>query len=412
MSRRRAVITGVGMVTGLGLYAKQGFADMLEGKSGVSPTSLFDTTDYPVKIGGEVPGWNGEPHLDARVMKRLDRFVQLGMFASIEAVNDSGLDFSAEDVERCGVVIGSGIGGIYTFENGHQKMLERGPMRVSPMMIPMLMINAASANVSMHYGLKGVNTAAVTACASGGHAITDAVKAIADDEADIVVAGGAEAALSPFGLACFCTMRALSKRNDDPEAASRPFDRDRDGFILAEGAGIVVIEEYERARARGANIYAEILGYGMTADAGHIAQPDEQGAGAQRAMKQAVTMAGLNVTDIGYINAHGTSTPLGDKAENNAIKSVFGNHAGSVAVSSTKSMTGHLLGASGGVETIVTALAMKDGKLPPTINLENPDEGFDLNYVANEAQERQVQFALTNSFGFGGHNSCLALGKV
>jgi 3-oxoacyl-[acyl-carrier-protein] synthase II len=412
MSNRRVVITGLGWVTSLGLDVASVWADLLAGRSGIHPITRFNTDEYTVKFGGEVYDWSGGPHLDTRDCKRMDRFAQFALSASIDAVTDSGLDFSRETPERCGVIIGSGIGGIEEFEEGHAKMLQKGPRRVSPFMIPKLMINAASANVSMYYGLTGVNTAAVTACASAGHAITDAIKAIHDDEADVVITGGAEAALTQLGLACFMTMRALSTRNDEPTRASRPWDKDRDGFILSEGAGSMVVEEYEHAKARGANIVAELVGYGMSADAGHITQPDEQGAGAQMAMRRAIKIAGLNLQDIGYINAHGTSTPLGDKAENNAIKNLFGDHAYKLCVSSTKSMTGHLLGASGGIETIIAAKTLATGDIPPTINLENPSEGCDLDFVANQAQHRDLKYVMTNSFGFGGHNSSLVLAKV
>lgn len=412
MNKRRVVITGLGWVTSFGTDVKRGWADLLAGRSGIRPITLFNTDEYTVKFGGEVRGWTGEPYMDPRDTKRLGRFTQFAMAASMDAVKDSGLDFEKEDRDRCGVIIGSGIGGIEDFENGYTRMVQKGPRRVPPLMIPMLMINAGSANVSMHFGLRGVNTAVVTACASAGHAITDAVKAIAYDEAEVIVTGGSEAALSPLGLATFMTMRALSTRNEAPEKASRPFDRDRDGFVMSEGSGILVVEELEHARKRGANIYCEIIGYGMSADAGHITQPDEQGRGAQMAMAGALRSARIDKASIGYINAHGTSTPLGDKAETNAIKHLFQDHAYKLAVSSTKSMTGHLLGASGGIETIITALALRSGDLPPTINLDNPDEGCDLDYVANTAQHRDLKFAMTNSFGFGGHNSSLVLAKV
>lgn len=412
MSKRRCVITGIGFATSLGLNKDDVWAKILNGTSGIGPIERFDTTEYTSTFGGELSDWTGGPHLDSRDCKRMDRFCQFGYSASLDAVNDSGIDFSKYDPQRSGVIIGSGIGGINEFEVGIEKMLTKGPKRISPFMIPKLMINAASANVSMHYGLTGPNTAAVTACASAQHAITDAMKAIIDDEADVVVTGGAEAALTRMGTACFMTMRALSTRNDSPTTASRPWDKDRDGFVLSEGAGIFVLEEYEHAKARGATIYAEILGYGMSADAGHITQPDEQGSGAQLAMKRAVAKAGLNLTDIDYVNAHGTSTPLGDKAENNAVKNLFGDHAYKLVVSSTKSMTGHLLGASGGIETIFAALALRDGVTPPTINHDNPDEGCDLNYSPNAAQEHDLKYTMSNSFGFGGHNSSLVLGKV
>jgi 3-oxoacyl-[acyl-carrier-protein] synthase II len=412
MGQRRVVITGMGWVTSLGTDLEKVWADLLRGVSGIRPITRFNTDRFTVKFGGQIGDWTGAPHLDHRDMKRLDRFAQFALASAVDAIADSGIDFSHENPERCGVIIGSGIGGIEEFAEGYRKMLEKGPDRVSPMMIPKLMINAASAHVSMRYGLTGVNSAAVTACASAGHAITDAYKHILYDESDVMVTGGAEAALSPIGLACFMTMRALSTRNDAPGKASRPFDRDRDGFVMAEGAGVLVLEEYERARRRGARIYCEIIGSGMSADAGHITQPDEHGRGARMAMERAVRAAGINVQDIGYINAHGTSTPLGDKAETNAIKSLFNSHAYKVPVSSTKSMTGHLLGASGGVETIITATALQTGDLPPTINLDNPDEGCDLDYIPHEARHAEIQVAMTNSFGFGGHNSSLVLRKI
>jgi len=412
MDHRRVVITGLGWVTSLGLDLDQVWNDLVAGKSGIGPIERFDVSKYNVRFGGQIVDWDGGPHLSHREIKRIDRFSQFAVSGAIDAINDAGLEFDKEDLDMCGAIVGTGIGGIEEFEKGHFKLVEKGPDRVSPFMIPKLMGNAASANVSMHFGLRGPNYTAVSACASAGHAITDAIKCIKMGEADIIVTGGSEAALTPLGLACFMTMRALSTRNDDPEKASRPFDKERDGFVLSEGAGIFVIEEYEHAKKRGAKIYAELLGWGMTADAGHITQPNEQGMGAQRAMNRALTTAGVSTGDIDYINAHGTSTPLGDLAENNAVKALFGDDAYKLAVSSTKSMLGHLLGASGGVETIITAKAIQTGVLPPTINLDDPDEGCDLNYVANEAQEREVKYAMTNSFGFGGHNSSLVLGKV
>ena len=412
MSRRRAVITGMGLVTSLGEDVEEVWTGLLAGRSGIVPIGRFDTSEYTVKFAGEATDWDGSKNLDPRALRRVDRFAQFAWSAAIDAVEHAGLDFEKEDRDRCGVIIGSGIGGIATFEEGHAALIKKGARRVSPFMIPKLMINAASAHVSMHYGLSGVNTAAVTACASAGHAITDAIKAIAQDEADVIVTGGSEAAASPLGVASFMTMKALSTRNDEPQKASRPFDRDRDGFVLSEGAGILVVEEYEHARARGAEIYAELLGYGMSSDAGHITQPDEQGSGAHKAMALAVKMAGLQLSDIQYINAHGTSTPLGDRAENNAVKNLFQDQAYRLAFASTKSMTGHLLGASGGLETIIAAKALQTGDLPPTINLDHPDEGFDLDYVAHEAQHRDLKHVMTNSFGFGGHNSSLVLGRI
>ena len=412
MSKRRVVVTGLGWTTSLGTDLDETWSALLAGRSGVRTITRFDTTDYTVKIGGEITDWDGGPHLTGRELKRFDRFGQFGFSSAVDAVNHSGLDLAKEDPDRCGVVIGSGIGGIAEFEVGYERMLAKGPSRVSPFMIPKLMINAASATVAIHYKITGVNSATVTACASAGHAISDATAVIIRDEADVMITGGSEAALTRLGLACFMTMRAVSTRNDEPERASRPFDRDRDGFVLAEGAGVLVLEEYEHARQRGADILAEVLGYGMTADGGHITQPDENGRGATEAMRRGLKMADLDMTEIGYINAHGTSTPLGDLSENRAVKTLFGDHAYKLAMSSTKSMTGHLLGASGGVETIITALVLRSGNLPPTINLDEPDDDCDLDYVAHEAQHRDVRYAMSNSFGFGGHNSCLVLGKV
>jgi 3-oxoacyl-[acyl-carrier-protein] synthase II len=337
---------------------------------------------------------------------------QFALVAAIDAVRDSGIDFSRDDPFRCGVILGSGIGGLNEIEEQHQRLLEKGPDKVSVFTIPKLMANAASGHVSIQWGLKGPNTAVATACASATNAVGDAMKAIQYGEADVMISGGAESAITPMGLAAFSNMRALSERNDDPQRASRPFDKDRDGFVMSEGAGVFVLEEIEHAKARGARIYAELLGYGATGDGGHITQPDEQGAGAGRAMQNAVASAGLNFEDIDYINAHGTSTPLGDKAETLAIKRVFGGHAKKLSVSSTKSQLGHMLGASGGVEFVLCVLAIRDGLVPPTINLDTPDPDCDLDYTPNKLRERRVLFAQSNSFGFGGHNASVVLGKL
>jgi 3-oxoacyl-[acyl-carrier-protein] synthase II len=413
MTRRRVMITGLGWATSLGHDVPQVWSDLLAGRSGIGPIQRFDVSDYTVKFGGELSDWDqNAPHLERRDFKRFDRFAQFAVSAAITATQDAGLEFDKEDLTRCGVIIGSGIGGIAEFEKGCEQLLKRGPRRVSPFVVPKMMANAAAANVSMNLGLQGPNLCAVTACASAGHSITDAMKTIYDGEADVVVSGGSEAALTPLGLASFMTLKALSTRNDEPERASRPFDADRNGFVLSEGAGILILEEYEHAKKRGAEIYAELIGYGMSADAGHITSPDEQGRGAQHSMRMALGNSGIKVEDISYINAHGTSTPAGDAAENFAVKAVFGEQAYKLTMSSTKSMTGHLLGASGGIETIIAAKVIQTGDIPPTINLENPGEGFDLNYAANEAQQRDVKCAMTNSFGFGGHNSTLILAKV
>ncbi len=409
MNRRRAVITGLGWVTSLGHELLPVWNDLVAGKSGIHPITRFNTDEYPTRFGGEIVGWEGGL-LTKREVKLLDRFSQFAVHGAIEAVRDAGLDFAKEDPWRCGAIIGSGIGGIEEFEEGHRKMIEKGPSRVSPFMIPKLMCNAG--NVSIYFKIQGPNAATTSACASAAHAIGEAARVIRYGDADVMITGGSEAALTPLGLACFCALRALSKRNDDPKAASRPFDRDRDGFILSEGAGILVLEEYEHARARNARIYAEVLGYGQSADGSHITAPLEDGAGAANAMTRALHDAHLNPDQIDYINAHGTSTELGDLAETRAIKRALGAHAHKVPISSTKSMTGHLLGASGGVEAIVCAKAIETGVMPPTINLHNPSEGCDLDYIPLTARQGKVQRVLSNSFGFGGHNVCLALGMV
>ncbi len=411
MSKRRVVITGLGWVTSLGLSVPAVWADLLAGRSGIRPITRFDTTAYSTKFGGQVADWTGG-NLDKREAKRLDRFAQFALNACIDAVNDAGIDFDKEDRWRCGAIVGSGVGGIEEFAEGHQKLLEKGPSRVSPFMVPKLMCNAGSGNISIHYHIHGPNSAIATACASAAHAIGEAANSIRYDTTDIMLSGGSEAALTPLGLACFIALRALSERNDAPAQASRPFDRDRDGFILSEGAGIVVLEEYEHARKRGARIYAEVLGYGQSADGSHITSPDEEGRGAAHAMESALRNAGLNVEQIDYINAHGTSTPQGDLAETRAVKRLFGAQAYKVPMSSTKSMTGHLLGASGGIEAIITAKALETGAIPPTINLDHPGDECDLDYVPNTARQKPLKAAMSNSFGFGGHNVSLVLGKM
>ncbi|MEX0887577.1 MAG: beta-ketoacyl-ACP synthase II [Phycisphaeraceae bacterium] len=409
--RRRVVITGLGWVTSLGTDLDQVWKDLLRGCSGIRPIGRFDTSEYEVTFGGEVTDWK-PTRLEPRHAKRLDRFAQFALNAAIDAVDNASLDFSHENPWRCGAIIGSGIGGIEEFENGHRKLMEKGPNRLSPFMVPKLMCNAGSGNVSIHFGLKGPNLAVASACASAAHAIGDAADAIRHDAADIMVTGGSEAALTPLGLGCFIALKALSKRNDEPALASRPFDRDRDGFILSEGAGIIVLEEYEHAKARGARIYAELLGYGQSADGSHITAPDELGRGAAYAMEQALADAKVAADGIDYINAHGTSTQLGDLAETRAIKRLFNGSEARIPISSTKSMTGHLLGASGGVEAIITARAVAENVVPPTINLDHPDAECDLDYVPNEARQAKVDYAMSNSFGFGGHNVSLVLGKL
>jgi 3-oxoacyl-[acyl-carrier-protein] synthase II len=407
--KRRVVVTGMGVVTSLGCRVEELWARVCNGESGIHPLQRFDTSRFRVKFGGEVLNWSTDGYLSFKEAKRIDRFAQFAIAASIDAVNDAGIDFSKEDGFRCGVVLGSGIGGIRELELQHKRLLEKGPDKVSAFIIPKLMANAAAGHVSIVHGLHGPNQAVVTACASATNAIGDAFKMIHYDEADVVITGGSEAAVTPLGLAGFAAMRALSQRNDDPLHASRPFDADRDGFVLGEGAGVLVVEELEHARARGARIYAEILGYGASADGSHITRPDENGVGAAHARSLALRSACIDPSEIGYINAHGTSTPLGDHAETLAMKTVFKEHARQVSISSTKSHLGHLLGASGGVEMVLTVLALRDGVIPPTINYETPDPSCDLDYTPNQARQRDISLAMSNSFGFGGHNACLVL---
>ncbi len=408
---RRVVITGLGVVTALGDTLDQFWSGLVEGRSGVANLDLFDTTHFKVHFGGQVHGWDGDARFGVKEARRLDRFAQFALAASISAVTDSGIDFAAYPPERCGVLIGSGIGGLNEFETQHETMLTKGPSRISPFTIPKLMVNAGSGQVSIYYGLKGINSAVATACASSNNAIGDAFKHIQTGLADIMVTGGSEAAITRMGLGGFAAMRALSTRNDDPPRASRPFDRDRDGFVLAEGAGILIIEAEEVAVARGARIYAEILGYGMSSDGTHITAPDEEGRGAKRSMELCLADARCPTDAIDYINMHGTSTGLGDLAETKAIKSVFGPLAKKLQVSSTKSQLGHLLGASGGVELVACALALRDDVLPPTINLDNPDPECDLDYIPNVARKAHVNHVMSNSFGFGGHNASLLIGR-
>lgn len=416
----RAVITGFGAVTNLGVDARSTWEGMREGRSGIS---LIDSPmfgrykdDWSVRIAGQVRGWEPTGVIDPKEARRLDRFAQLGLAASDEAVRHSGIDLARGNPEHHGVVIGSGIGGIQTIEDGLHTMSDRGPSRLSPFTVPRLMVNAAAGNVSIRYNLQGPAAAHATACASSGHAIGDAVGYIRRGLADVMLAGGAEAAISPLCIAAFMTMRALSSRNDDPARASRPFDRDRDGFVLAEGAAMFVIESEAHARARGATIYAELVGFGNSSDASHITAPDAEGHGARRSMRLALRDAGIEPGQIGYVNAHGTSTPLGDKAEVAAVSAIFGPHAsqsagGRLMMSSTKSMHGHCLGASGAVEMLACIHAVRDGVIAPTINLQHPDDGFDIDFVAGSARERPVAYAMNNTFGFGGHNVTLIVGR-
>jgi len=408
---RRVVITGMGVVTGLGFSLDSFWNGLIEGRSGVGPLTLFDTTEFRVHFGGQVRDWNGDAIFGVKEARRLDRFAQFAMEGARCAVEDSGVDFSKYDPYRVGVLIGSGIGGLNEFEEQHRNLIEKGPSRISPFTIPKLMVNAGSGQVSIRYGLKGPASAVATACASATNAIGDAFRMIQAGWADAMITGGSEAAITHMGLGGFASMRALSTRNDDPQRASRPFDRDRDGFVLAEGAGILLIEEESHARSRGARIYAELLGYGMSADGSHITSPDEEGRGAAQAMRNCLSDARCPVDAVGYINAHGTSTSLGDVAETRAMKSVFGSHSQQLQVSSTKSQLGHLLGASGGVELVASALAIHRGVLPPTINLENQDPDCDLDFIPNTAREAHVDRVMSNSFGFGGHNASLLIGR-
>jgi 3-oxoacyl-[acyl-carrier-protein] synthase II len=411
--KRRVVITGLGVVTSLGETVDEMWEALCAGKSGIGAVTRWDLSTFPCRIGGECTRFDMTRYgVDVREAKRLDRFGQFGIAASVSAVKDSGIDFAKEDSYRCGVLIGSGIGGIETLQEQSRVLFERGVSRVSPFTVPRLMVNAASGNVSILFRINGPNTAVATACATGSNAIGDAARFIQTDMAEVMIAGGSEAALCELGMASFCAARAMSTRNDEPTRASRPWDKDRDGFVMGEGAGVVILEEYEHAKKRGAKIYAELVGYGMSGDGYHITAPQEDGRGAAKAMQLALADAGVSGDVVDYINAHGTSTPLGDVAETKAIKTVYADHAKRLAVSSTKSQLGHLLGASGGVEAVVTAMAIHRNLVPPTINLDNPDAECDLDYVPHKARDLKVTYAMSNSFGFGGHNATLLLKKV
>jgi 3-oxoacyl-[acyl-carrier-protein] synthase II len=404
----RVVVTGLGAVTPLGNSVPEYWRAICEGRTGVGPITRFDPKRLDSRIAAEVKGFDPLKVIEKKELKKLDLFIQYAIAAGVEAVEDAKIDFSQVDPTRAGALVGSGIGGILTILEWHRVILERGPSRVSPFFVPSLIVNMASGQLSIRYKLKGPNSSVVTACATGNHAIGDAFRIIQRGEADLMVAGGSEAIIDELPLAGFGQMKALSTRNDEPTRASRPFDADRDGFVPGEGAGIVVLESFEHARRRGARIYAELVGYGMTADAYHMTAPDPDGDGAIRAMAGALKDGGLRAEDVGYINAHGTSTPYNDKTETLAIKQVFGEHARTLAVSSTKSMTGHLLGAAGGIEAVVTVLALQQGILPPTINYETPDPDCDLDYVPNTARKADVDVAISNGFGFGGTNATLA----
>ena len=412
MTERRVVITGLGALTPIGNSVGEYWEGLKAGRSGAAPITRFDASAFSTRFACEVKGFQPEQFIDQRELRHIDRFAQFGIVAAVEALADSSLQVTPENAERVGVLIGSGIGGIGTWEEQHKVFLARGPSRISPYFVPMEICNMAAGHVSIRLGAKGPNSAVVTACATGTHAIGDAMHIIRRGDADVMFAGGTEAAITPMGVGGFCAVRALSQRNDEPERASRPFDKERDGFVIGEGAGVVVLEALARARARGARIYAEVAGYGMTGDAHHITSPAPCGEGGGRAMAAAIKSAGLAPEDIDYINAHGTSTDANDATETQAIKTVFGERAYTLMVSSSKSMTGHLLGAAGGIEAVLCALAIHHGIVPPTINYEVPDPACDLDYVPNTPREARVRAALSNSFGFGGHNACLLFRAV
>ncbi|MBP90157.1 MAG: beta-ketoacyl-[acyl-carrier-protein] synthase II [Planctomycetaceae bacterium] len=410
--KRRVVVTGIGVVTSLSCQVEDLWQRILAGESGVHALRCFDTEAFKITFGGDIHDWDPRKYIEPKEIKRVDRFTQFAMVAGADAIRDSGIDFSKEEPFRCGVILGSGIGGLGEIETQMFKLFQKGPSRVSAMTVPKMMLNAAGGQLSIEYGLQGPNYTIATACASATNAIGDALKTIQYGDADVMITGGTEAAMTRMGLSAFTNIRALSSRNDEPARASRPFDLDRDGFVFSEGAGLLVFEELEHAKARGANIYAEVLGYGASGDAGHITQPDETGTGAAHAMSAALRDARVDPADVDYINAHGTSTPLGDKAETIAVKDVYGDAATSVSISSTKSQLGHSLGASGGIELVLTAKAIQNNVVPPTINLDTPDPACDLDYTPNEARERQINVAMSNSFGFGGHNASVVISSL
>jgi 3-oxoacyl-[acyl-carrier-protein] synthase II len=412
MDKNRVVVTGLGVISAVGNDVSSFWQALLSAKSGIGPITSFDASAFDSRIAGEVKGFDPTAYgLSTKDTKRIDKFGQYAIAASKQAITDAGLDLEKEDRDRIGVIIGSGIGSLQTMERECKIYFEKGPSRTSPFMIPMLIVNEAAGQVAITFGLKGPNSCVATACASGSHALGDAFKILQRGDADIMISGGTESCITPMGVGGFCALKALSTRNSEPEKASRPFDLQRDGFVIAEGAGIVVLETLEHARERKANIYTEFAGYGMSCDAYHITAPDPEGHGAARAMTEALRDAGLRPQDVDYINAHGTSTKLNDKVETLAIKKALGTHASKVMVSSTKSMTGHLLGAAGGVEFVVCSLAIKDSVVPPTVNYEYPDPDCDLDYVPNTARKAQVKVCLSNSLGFGGHNATLAVKK-
>lgn len=412
MSKRRVVITGLGIVSPVGSTIKTAWDNVTAGRSGITPIDVFDASQMPVRISGAVRDFNADDYISPKEQRKMDTFVHYGMAAGIQAIRDAGLEVTEDNAERIGVAIGSGIGGLPYIEKSYEAFLKGGARKISPFFVPSAIINMVAGNLSIMYGLKGPNISIVSACATGTHNIGDAARMIKYGEVDVMVAGGAEMATTPLGIGGFAAARALSTRNDDPERASRPWDKDRDGFVLGDGAGVLVLEEYEHAKARGARIYCELSGFGWNSDAFHMTQPSTGGEGAAACMLQALKDAGLNPDQVDYINAHGTSTPAGDKAETMAVKRALGDHAYKVAVSSTKSMTGHLLGAAGGIEAVFSALALAEGVLPPTINLDNPEPECDLDYVPNTAREFKGSVAMSNSFGFGGTNGTLVFSKI
>ena len=409
---RRVVVTGLGITSPLGTGLEKNWDALTNGRSGIAPISHFDATDFPVKFAGEVRDLNLDDFVDKKEARKMDLFIHYAVAAANMALHDSGLEINEENAERVGVVVGSGMGGLPSIEKYHGAFIDGGYRKISPFFIPMSIINLAAGQISIIHGAKGPNIAPVSACATGTHAIGDAFRMIQRGDADAVISGGTESTVCPLGIGGFSVMKALSTRNDDPVAASRPFDKNRDGFVMGEGAGIIVLEDYESAQKRGARIYAEVLGYGLTADAYHLTAPSPGGEGAARCMRMALATAGLNAQDVDYVNAHGTSTPFNDLYETMAIKSVFGDHARKLMISSTKSMTGHLLGAAGGIEAIFTLLAMARGVVPPTINYTEPDPECDLDYVPNEARQADVKVAISNSLGFGGTNATILFRKV
>jgi 3-oxoacyl-[acyl-carrier-protein] synthase II len=413
MSRRRVVVTGLGLVCPVGIGVEESWQALVAGKSGIAPITHYDASTYPTRIAGEVKGFDPEKFMERKEARRSDRFIQFALAAADMAVKDAGIDFEKEDPERVGVIVGSGMGGLATIEDTHKTLMERGVRKVSPFFIPAIIINLAPGQIALRWGLKGPNFSPVSACATGNHSIGDAMIYVQRGMADVMIAGSTEATLTPLGLAGFCAARAMSERNDAPEKASRPFDKDRDGFVAAEGAGLLVLEEYEHARKRGARIYAELCGYGASCDANHVTSPAPEGEGGQRAMRLALADAGLRPEQVGYVNTHGTSTPQGDIAECQAIRRVFGARAdGGLVVSSTKSMTGHMLGAAGGAEAVFAVKSLQTGVVPPTVNVEEQDPECVLDVVPNVARQVKLEAVISNSFGFGGTNAVLAFRRA